>query len=236
MKTILHLADSRGHENHDWLDTHYTFSFSNYNNPKRMHFGTLRVLNDEVIAPGKGFGMHSHQNMEIVSIPLEGELEHKDNMGNLSIVKSGDIQVMSAGAGLVHSERNNSKDEPLSLLQIWLFPTKKQVSPRHDHQVIENHKINTFNPILTPYKDDSKVWICQNAWFYWSEFDEGISQTYRTNLPENGLYIFVVEGSVKVENQVLDRRDGYGIWDFEKINITATKNSKILLMDVPMTL
>lgn len=236
MKTVLHLAASRGHEDHVWLDTHYTFSFSNYNNPKRMHFGVLRVLNDDIIAPGKGFGMHPHQNMEIVTIPLNGELEHKDNLGNLSIIKSGDIQVMSAGAGVVHSERNNSIDHPLSILQIWLFPTKKQVSPRHDHQVLDQNIKNSFNPILTPHKDDSLVWICQNAWFYWSEFDKDFSKTYSVKLPENGLYVFVVEGNAIVENQSLGRRDGFGIWDCEKINITATKNSKILLMDVPMAL
>lgn len=236
MKTVLHLAASRGHENHDWLDTHYTFSFSSYNNPKRMHFGVLRVLNDDVIAPGKGFGMHPHHNMEIVSIPLKGEMEHKDNMGNLSIIKPGEIQVMSAGAGLVHSERNNSTEHPLSLLQIWIFPEKKQVSPRHDHRTLIQNSKNSFNPILTPNKDDSSAWICQNAWFYWSEFDEDLTQIYTLKQENNGLYIFVVEGTVTVENQILNRRDGYGIWDCEKINITATKDSKILLMDVPMAL
>ena len=166
MKTVLHKADTRGHANHGWLDTHHSFSFANYHNPERMHFGVLRVLNDDRVAEGRGFGTHPHDNMEIISIPLEGDLEHKDSMGNVAVIKEGDVQVLSAGTGISHSEYNMNQDSEVKFLQIWVFPNKKQVEPRYDQiSVRDIEKENQLYQILSPSMDDQGVWIHQNAWF-----------------------------------------------------------------------
>lgn len=199
MKTVLHKANSRGHANHGWLDSHHSFSFANYYNPERMHFGVLRVLNDDVVAPGRGFGTHPHDNMEIISIPLEGDLEHKDSMNNTAVIRQGDIQVMSAGTGVFHSEYNKNNDSEVRFLQIWLFPNKRDVEPRYDQIKIEE-KRNKLTQVLSPDPNDDGVWIHQNAWFHLGNYDAGTSETYRVKSPGNGVYVFVLEGDVSVSS------------------------------------
>ena len=174
MKTVIHKAETRGHANHGWLDSHHTFSFANYYDRERMHFGVLRVLNDDIVDAGMGFGTHPHDNMEIVSIPLEGDLEHKDSMGNVTVIKEGDVQVMSAGTGITHSEYNKNKDKEVKFLQIWLFPNKKNVTPRYDQISLRDiAKENEFYQILSPSKEDQGVWIHQDAWFHIGKFTKG---------------------------------------------------------------
>lgn len=235
--TVLHRAATRGHADHGWLDTHHSFSFANYRNPERMNFGVLRVLNDDIIGPGKGFGMHPHDNMEIISIPIEGALEHKDSMGNTAVIKQGEVQVMSAGTGIRHSEYNNLDDQKAKFLQIWLFPNKRDVAPRYDQITLVNLEIkNQFTQILSPFQDDQGVWIHQNAWFNMGEFNKATNQNYKLNLKSNGVYAFIIRGSVKIEGQELSERDGFGIWNVSDINIEASSNSRILLMEVPMNI
>ena len=237
MKTVLHKANTRGHANHGWLDTHHTFSFSTYMNRERMNFGVLRVLNDDIVAGGMGFGTHPHDNMEIVSIPLEGDLEHKDSMGNTTVIRQGDVQVMSAGTGVYHSEYNKNKDKPVKFLQIWMFPNKRDVAPRYDQISLETSKHhNQMRQILSPNENDEGVWVHQNAWFYLGEFEEGQKARYNLKQVGNGLYIFVLKGEVIIGDQLLEQRDGYGMWDMDGVNIYAKGNTEILLMEVPMTL
>ncbi|MGE0930796.1 pirin family protein [Peijinzhouia sedimentorum] len=235
-QTVLHKANSRGHANHGWLNSYHSFSFAHYYDPDRMNFGVLRVLNDDTVAPGMGFGTHPHNNMEIISIPLEGDLQHKDSMGNVQVIKQGDIQVLSAGTGIQHSEMNKNKDQEVKFLQIWLFPNRKNVQPRYDQLTLDQTKMkNEFLQILSPNADDDGVWIHQNAWFHLAELDKGIEKDYTFKLHENGLYIFVLEGSVEVEGQQLNKRDGYGIWDTDKVKFTSlSDDAKVLLMEVPM--
>ncbi len=233
--TILHKADSRGDANHGWLHSRHTFSFANYYNPERMHFGVLRVLNDDFVAPGMGFGTHPHENMEIISIPLEGDLEHKDSMNNVAVIKDGDIQVMSAGTGIYHSEYNKNKDKPVKFLQIWVFPNKKNVTPRYDQITLNlNDRHNKLQQILSPNPDDEGVWIHQNAWFHLGKFDKGISKDYALKDANNGLYIFNLNGKIKINDQLLESRDGLGIWDTPSVTINAESNAEFLLMEVPM--
>lgn len=235
MKKIYHPADSRGYANHGWLKTHHTFSFANYYNPERMHFGRLRVLNDDEVAGGKGFGTHPHDNMEIITIPLEGDLEHRDSMGNGGIIKYGDVQVMSAGTGITHSEFNANKDRSVKLLQIWVFPNKKQVSPRYDQLHIANYAVkNQFQQIVSPNPDDDGVWIHQDAWFSLADLDKGISKIYNLKKGGNGVYLFVIKGKIKVGDQLLESRDGLGIWETNQLTIETHENSTVLLMEVPM--
>ena len=234
MKTILHKAHSRGHANHGWLDTHHTFSFANYYNPERMHFGVLRVLNDDVVAAGRGFGTHPHDNMEIISIPLEGDLEHKDSMNNKAVIKQGDVQVMSAGTGVFHSEYNKNTDQEVRFLQIWLFPNERDVEPRYDQISIQDDT-NALTQILSPDPNDDGVWIHQNAWFHTGKLEQGASVKYDVKSEGNGVYVFVIDGDVTVSGQSLNKRDGYGVWDTDAINITADSNARVLIMDVPMS-
>ena len=236
--TVLHKAETRGHANHGWLDSHHTFSFANYYNPERMHFGVLRVLNDDRVDPGMGFGTHPHDNMEIISIPLEGDLEHKDSMGNVAVIKHGDIQVMSAGTGIQHSEFNRNKDKLTKFLQIWVFPNKKNVTPRYDQITLNiNDRHNKLQQILSPNANDEGVWIHQDAWFHLGKFDEGFNTTYNFKKNGNGVYAFVLNGSFTIENITLNQRDGLGIWDTSNIKIKAnSKDAEILLMEVPMSI
>jgi redox-sensitive bicupin YhaK (pirin superfamily) len=233
--TILHKAETRGDANHGWLHSRHTFSFANYNNPERMHFGALRVLNDDSVEAGMGFGTHPHDNMEIISLPLEGDLEHKDSMGTISVIKHGDVQVMSAGTGIYHSEYNKNKDKPVKFLQIWVFPNKKNVKPRYD-QITLNFadRHNQLQQILSPNPEDAGVWIYQNAWFHLGKFDKGVSADYTIKAEGNGVYAFILSGDVTINNQQLNVRDGYGIWDTDKISINADSDAEFLLMDVPM--
>ena len=237
MKTVYHPANSRGFADHGWLKSHHTFSFANYYNPERMHFGALRVLNDDQVASGIGFGTHPHRDMEIISIPLEGDLEHKDSMGTTAVIRKGEIQVMSAGTGVMHSEYNKNKDELVKFLQIWVIPNQMNVTPRYDQiSIKENEKINDFQQILSPNTDDEGVWIHQNAWFNMANFESGNAKEYQVHQPGNGVYIFVLKGSAKIGDQVLGIRDGFGIWETESFTLEALENSEILLMEVPMNI
>ena len=236
MNTVLHRAGTRGHENHGWLDTHHTFSFADYHNADRMNFGALRVLNDDVIGPGTGFGRHRHNNMEIISIPLEGDLEHKDSMGNVAVIKQGDVQVMSAGSGIYHSEFNDNADREAKFLQIWVFPNKDDVTPRYDQMTLDSDLIkNQLYQILSPDAGDQGVWIYQNAWFHMGELDKGFETTYRLKDSQNGVYAFVIEGDITIEGQRLNKRDGLGIWETPAIHIKTENNATLLLMEVPMS-
>lgn len=235
-KTIIHKSETRGRANHGWLDTRHTFSFADYYNPERMHFGVLRVLNDDIVSPGMGFGKHPHDNMEIISIPLEGDLEHKDSMGNVTVINQGDIQVMSAGTGIYHSEYNKNKDIPVKFLQIWVFPDKRDVTPRYDQITLNTEKRrNRLQQVVSPYPDDEGAWIHQNAWFHLGKFDEGLASKYEIKRKGNGVYAFVIKGSFNIEGKTLNERDGMGIWDTDKINLTAeTQDAEVLLIEVPM--
>ena len=235
--SVLHKADTRGDANHGWLHSKHTFSFANYYNPERMHFGALRVLNDDTVAGGRGFGTHPHDNMEIISIPLEGDLEHKDSMGNLAVIKNGEIQVMSAGTGIQHSEYNKSKDAAVKFLQIWVFPNKKNVTPRYDQipLLLEDRK-NKLQQVLSPNPDDAGVWIHQNAWFHLADFDKGTTVDYQFKAKGNGLYIFDLKGDLKIDDQIINTRDGLGIWDTDGVKITAETDAEFLLMEVPMVI
>ena len=234
--TVLHKAATRGHANHGWLNSHHTFSFGNYYNPDRMHFGVLRVLNDDSVKGGMGFGTHPHDNMEIISIPLEGDLQHKDSMGNTAIIKQGDIQAMSAGTGIYHSEQNSNKEETVKFLQIWIFPNKKNVTPRYD-QVTLNvaDRYNKLQQVLSPNADDAGVWIYQDAWFNMGNLDKGIAVNYDLKKEGNVVYAFVLKGDVTINGQQLNTRDGFGISDVMELNITADSDAEILLMEVPMS-
>ncbi|MFY0482942.1 pirin family protein [Flavobacterium sp. PLA-1-15] len=234
--TVLHKANTRGHANHGWLDSHHTFSFANYHNPERMHFGVLRVLNDDRVDAGMGFGKHPHDNMEIISIPLEGDLRHEDSMGNKAVIKKGDIQVMSAGTGIFHSEYNNSSENLTKFLQIWVYPNKKNVSPRYDQITLnEADRHNKLQQIISPNADDEGVWIHQDAWFHLGDFDKDFNTTYNLKKAGNGIYAFVLKGDFTIGNIELNQRDGLGIWDTSSITIKAnSQDAQILLMEVPM--
>jgi redox-sensitive bicupin YhaK (pirin superfamily) len=238
-QTIFHPANTRGHANHGWLNAYHTFSFANYFDRERMHFGTLRVLNDDTIAEGMGFGTHPHDNMEIITIPLTGALKHEDSMGNKAVIQSGDVQVMSAGTGIQHSEYNDSEEQEVKLLQIWVFPNKQQVEPRYDQISIRDiEKSNTLYQVLSPNPKDQGVWIHQDAWFHLGTFDQETTETYALKKQGNGVYVFVLEGNIEVhweeEKQSLQKRDGLGIWDTSSISFTFAPDSRVLFMEVPM--
>jgi quercetin 2,3-dioxygenase len=232
---ILHQADTRGKANHGWLNSHHSFSFGGYHDPARMHFGVLRVLNDDTVAAGMGFGKHPHDNMEIISIPTSGDLKHQDSMGNETIIKQGDIQVMSAGTGISHSEMNANKNKEVRFFQVWLFPNKKNVSPRYGQYTIEESKMhNHLLQVLSPNENEEGVWVHQDAWFSIGNLDAGFETVYQVKRMENGVYAFVIEGDVTINGQPLNRRDGLGILDTDIISVKADSNAKLLLMDVPM--
>ncbi|MEO8473321.1 MAG: pirin family protein [Chryseolinea sp.] len=235
MNTVLHKASSRGHANHGWLNSFHTFSFGSYNDPSRVHFGALRVLNDDLVTGGNGFGQHPHDNMEIVSIPLHGSLAHGDNKGGKGIITSGEIQIMSAGSGITHSEKNASKTEDVNFLQIWLFPKEENIEPRYDQKLFNaDQRKNKFLTVISPAKSNESLWINQDAWFSLANLSKGFIGDYDIRLKNNGVYVFVIEGVVTVNDQSLNKRDGFGVWDTTKITISATCDAQILLIDVPM--
>jgi quercetin 2,3-dioxygenase len=235
MKTVLHKANTRGNANHGWLNAYHSFSFANWYNPDRVQFGVLRVLNDDTIAGGMGFGTHPHENMEIITIPLEGDLAHKDSMGNEAIIKNGDIQVMSAGSGIQHSEFNPNKDMQTKLLQIWLFPNKKNVVPRYQQITLNpEDRNNKLQQILSPNPDDAGVWIHQDAWFHIGKFDLNTNTSYKLKKEGNAMYVFVLKGDITIGDEKLNTRDGLGITNFETLEIKATTNAEFLLMEIPM--
>lgn len=234
----IYRAGSRGFADHGWLKSYHTFSFAGYHNPDRMHFGVMRVLNDDTVKGGMGFGTHPHDNMEIISIPLEGDLEHKDSMGNTTVIRKGDIQVMSAGTGIYHSEYNKNKDEEVKFLQIWLFPNKRNVQPRYDQLTMElADRHNRLQQVLSPDPNDEGVWIHQDAWFHVGHFDKEVSANYSIKRAGNGIYAFVLKGSFEVNAEVLANRDAIGIWDINAVYVKSLEEgSEILLMDLPMNL
>lgn len=235
MKTVFHSAESRGHANHGWLTSYHTFSFANYQNFDRMNFGVLRVLNDDTVQGGMGFGAHPHRDMEIISIPLEGDLEHKDSTGTTGVIRKGEIQVMSAGTGVMHSEYNHNPDKAVKFLQIWVMPRTLGVEPRGEQMRIKEHAIkNNFQQIVSPHPSENSLWINQDAWFSWADFDQGISREYTIKKEGNGVYVFVIDGTVKIGTQILNSRDGFGIWATDRFSIEAIENAEVLLMDVPM--
>jgi redox-sensitive bicupin YhaK (pirin superfamily) len=235
MNTVYHAAATRGNANHGWLNANHSFSFAQYYNPERMNFGALRVLNDDTIAPGMGFGIHPHDNMEIVTIPLEGDLEHKDSMGNVGAINEGEIQVMSAGSGVQHSEYNKNPDKHTNLLQLWVMPNIQNVTPRYDQKSIrELKKNNVFYQVLSPNKGDDGMWIHQDAWFQLGDFDQTTTKEYQLKKNGNGVYVFVIDGSFTIGDQLLNKRDALGVWDTDKISFVAQPQSQVLLVEVPM--
>jgi len=237
MKTIIHRAENRGHANHGWLNAKHSFSFAHWYDPTKIHFGALRVLNDDEVAPAMGFGKHPHDNMEIITLVQEGALEHKDSMGNGSVMKPNDVQVMSAGTGVFHSEINHGKQEAVRLFQIWVIPELMNVTPRYDQQTFtpENRK-NKWQQIIKPHNDTDGegIFIYQQAWFNLTDLDANTNITYTNKKQDNGAYVFVIDGDVEVAGEKLKRRDAMGITDYQNFEIKAHSNARILVMDVPM--
>ena len=235
MKTMYHPASSRGGSHHGWLKSKHTFSFADYYDPKRVGFGALRVINDDHVEGGMGFGDHSHANMEIISILLSGKLSHGDSMGNYGTIKSCEIQVMSAGTGVTHSEMNGDDEAPVKFLQIWVVPNNMDVTPRYQQvNLVELLQRNKFNQVLSPNPEDAGVWIHQNAWFSVGEFDQGVTTTYSLQSPLNGAYVFVISGSVVINGHTLEPRDGLGITDTKHFTMDVLQDAQVLVMDVPM--
>lgn len=234
---IIYTADSRGYANHGWLKSHHTFSFANYRNNERIHFGVLRVLNDDHVAAGMGFGTHPHDNMEIISIPLSGSLSHKDSMGNGTIINEGEIQVMSAGTGVQHSEFNPDENKESKFLQIWIFPDKLNVKPRYDQlKLNKEDRVNQWDQILSPHPDDKGVWIHQNAWFHMADLDQNKELSYELKDKSNGIFLFVLEGDITLGEDTLHRRDAIGFDGEDTFTIKANEKSQILVMEIPMEL
>ncbi len=234
MKTILHKANTRGHASFGWLNSYHTFSFGHYYSPDRIHFGALRVLNDDTVKGGMGFSKHPHDNMEIVSIPLSGDLHHKDTTGRDEIIRQHDVQIMSAGSGIAHSETNANHDKEVKFLQIWVFPKVKNIEPLYQQKSFKpEDRLNQVLTVVAP-DDENAVWINQDAWFSLANLEAGVEKTYQIKRKENGVYAFIIGGQVTINGEQLDARDGLGIWETETINITANSNAEVLLIDVPM--
>lgn len=235
MKTVFHAADTRGHADHGWLKANHSFSFAGWYNPDRVHFGALRVLNDDTVAPSMGFGRHPHDNMEIITIPMEGLLRHQDSMGTSSVIKPGEVQVMSAGTGIEHSEFNVDKENALKLFQIWVFPREKGVTPRYEQIAFDPAgRQNQWQQIVSPSPDDEGTWIHQDAWFHLADLDAGKSLDYTVRKPGNGIYLLVIEGEASAGGHTLGKRDAIGITETDSITINANTDAKLLLMEVPM--
>ncbi|NMA75072.1 MAG: pirin family protein [Bacteroidales bacterium] len=236
MKSIFYKADTRGYANHGWLKTKHTFSFANYFNRDRMHFGLLRVVNDDKVEAGMGFGTHPHENMEIVSIPLKGDLEHMDSMGNKHVIRSGEIQVMSAGTGVTHSEYNANDDRPVEFFQIWVYPREKELKPRYGQTEFDfEKKKNDFTLIVSPDGAEDSLWLYQDVWFSIGLFDKDINTKYNLNKKENGAFIMSIEGEFEVNGTKLERRDAIGLWKTDSVEIKSlSENAKLLIIDVPM--
>ena len=235
MSYIKHTSETRGHANHGWLNAKHSFSFASWYNPERIHFGALRVLNDDIVAPGMGFGKHPHDNMEIITIPLKGSLKHQDSMGFSEVIHAGEVQVMSAGTGIYHSEFNASQTEEINLFQIWIFPNKQNVEPRYDQINYDwNDCQNHFLQLVSPNSTDQGTWIHQDAWIHIAEISESITLTYQLKNPKNGVYLMNIEGAFDVLGNELNNRDAIGIWNENEISISARTKGKILAIEVPM--
>ncbi len=235
MEKIIHRADSRGLADHGWLKSRHTFSFASYHNPERMHFGRLRVINDDVVAPGGGFATHGHDNMEIISVPLSGALQHKDSMGNVHVIRHGEIQVMSAGTGITHSEYNASNTEPVNFLQIWVMPKQRDITPRYGQQVFDPLKChNQFCLLISPDKTTDAIWINQDAYFSLGKFDAGQQVRYQRQREGNGVYVFVIDGDITIDTESLGKRDAIGVSHAESFDISITAPAQLLVIDVPL--
>ncbi len=235
MKSIFYPESGRGKSDHGWLKANFSFSFASFYDPKKVQFGALRVLNDDIIEGGMGFGSHPHDNMEIITIPLSGALEHKDSMGNTGVIHAGEVQVMSAGTGVYHSEFNHSETESANTLQIWLFPREQNVTPRYDQKNFsDKFNQNEFTTLVSPDKNGDALWIHQDATFSMGSFDAGQQIEYAITRKENGVYIFVLEGAVKINEQVLSQKDALGVYATDAVKINVTEGARLLLMDVPM--
>ncbi len=234
--TIFHSADSRGLANHGWLISRHTFSFANYYNPDRVNFGALRVLNDDIVKPGMGFGTHPHDNMEIISIPISGSLAHKDSTGTEKEIKTGEVQIMSAGSGIQHSEYNYSKTEEVNFLQIWILPKERNIAPRYDQKDFsEALKNNNLVAVVSPQKDGA-LWINQNAELSLGHLAKGTNIKHKLSFKGNGIYAFLIEGKAKVNDAILNKRDAIGYFDLKQIDIESLEDSKILLIEIPKIL
>jgi hypothetical protein len=234
--TVFHPAGARGHANHGWLDAHHSFSFAGWYDPSKIQFGALRVLNDDIVAGGKGFGRHPHDNMEIITIILDGVLEHKDSMGRAQTIVPGEVQVMSAGTGVTHSEYNHHADRDVNVLQTWIFPNKRGVEPRYDQKAFDPaDRLNKLQTLVSPIEgDDPGLKIHQDAWIYRTTLEEGKSLTHNMQRAGSGVYIFVIEGKINVAQQLLGKRDAMGISDTAEFSMTAQKTSDVLVFEVPM--
>jgi redox-sensitive bicupin YhaK (pirin superfamily) len=235
MKTELYKAADRGSADYGWLKPNYYFSFSQYHNPKRIHFGLLRVLNDDFVAGGGGFPTHPHDNMEIVTIPFSGALQHKDSTGGQGVIKAGDVQIMSAGSGVQHSEANASATEPVTLFQIWVFPKERNITPRYDQRTFDiNERINKWQTVVSPVEADNALWINQNAKFSLTKLEAGKSVTYTNGFANNGVFLVNINGNAVVGDVALGKRDAVGISEAESFTVTATEDTELLAIEVPM--
>jgi quercetin 2,3-dioxygenase len=235
MNTLYYPASERGHVNFGWLDSHHSFSFGNWYDPEKVHFGALRVLNDDIVKGGKGFDMHPHDNMEIVSIPLKGAIAHKDSTGTEEIIYSGDVQIMSAGSGIRHSEYNASHYDPVNFLQIWIFPKQQNIKPRHDQKKFDQEgRKGKWQIVVSPQPADGGVWINQDARMALTRLQAGKEISFSPVFPGNGVYVFVLEGEVTIDGKKLDKRDALGIWETDSVNIQAGPDSELLVIEVPM--
>lgn len=235
MNTILHKSGDRGYANHGWLEARHSFSFSSWQNPEKVHFGALRVLNDDRISGGMGFGKHPHDNMEIVTIPLEGGLKHADSTGGQGVIRKGEVQVMSAGSGIQHSEVNASHTDDAKLLQIWVFPKLRNITPRYDQRDFSaTFQPDVFRTLVSPDAADDAMFINQDAWFSLGRFESDQDTHYTLRRAGNGVYAFLIEGEAEVAGQTLSRRDAVGVWNTETVNIRIKAGSELLLIDVPM--
>lgn len=235
MTKTVYKADSRGYADHGWLKTFHSFSFANYHNPERIRFGLLRVLNDDIVEGGMGFGTHPHDNMEIVTIPLKGELAHQDSTGNKEVIKAGEVQIMSAGSGLTHSEFNNSRTEEVNLLQIWVFPEKRNIEPRYEQKKFNKEdRINRFQTVVSPDISSGSLWINQNAYFSLGDFEKGETFKYEVKRKGNGIFFFVIEGEVEAADEILSKRDAIGIENVSSLEFKPNSKCEILIIEVPM--
>ncbi len=235
MNKIIHLAKDRGIQDHDWLKAAHSFSFANYYDSDKMHFGLLRVLNDDIVAPGMGSGTHGHDNMEIVTIPLKGRLAHKDSLGSEGLISENEVQIMSTGKGIRHSEFNGSSTEEVNLLQIWVLPKERNIEPRYDQKRFDpKNSHNVFQTVVSPLKDGKAMWINQNAFFSLGNFEAGKTANYKIKHPRNGAYVFVIEGKIKIDEHELGKRDAAGIYGTEVIDFYSVEDAKVLVIEIPM--
>ena len=235
MKKVIHKSASRGSADHGWLKTHHSFSFANYYDPSRMHFGMLRVLNDDYVAPSKGFGLHPHDNMEIVTIPVKGTLNHRDTTGRSEALRAGDVQIMSAGTGLQHAEFNESKEEAVELFQVWVMPKVENITPRYDQRTFSvSDRKNKLQIVVSPDEKDNALWINQDAYFTLSDVDAGKEVEYTIHKKGNGVYVFMIEGKAKVADEILDRRDAMGVSETDTFKVLPQTPARLLFIEVPM--